>query len=382
MRVYPYRLALPGLALASAMAWSGLANAADAKQVADALVAAITAEGENQASYEQATQTGTDVTITGLKITNPTDGGTVDFPSLVIVNPVDREKGGFSADRMTADGARIESEGTTVTWATAALDQPIVPSPEEIKSEARILPFSTLTIGGLNIAGGELAAPVDVRTIELTLGNVTDGIPLESSLSVQGINLPAALFENDPEQKAQFEALGYSGFVAGLTFEGSYAPATDTITFRTLAFEAENVGKLTIAATVSGAPLSKFQDAEGYQEVLATAKVEQVSVRFENTGIVERVLDMQAKEAGQTREQFAQQMAGAMPLMISMMPIGAPAFQEKVAAAVAAFLVAPKSLTVASAPDAPVPLIQIVGAAMSAPQTLADILVIEVRAND
>ena len=54
----------------------------------------------------------------------------------------------------------------------------------------------------------------------------------------------------------------------------------------------------------------------------------------DNSGIVERSLDMQAKMMGGTREEVADQLSGALPLLLNALEN--PAFQEKVAVAASA----------------------------------------------
>src|SRR5258705_13503102 len=63
------RLAIRGLVVALAIG-AGQAFAADAKQVADAVVAAATANGQSKATYESATARGGDITITKLTMTD------------------------------------------------------------------------------------------------------------------------------------------------------------------------------------------------------------------------------------------------------------------------------------------------------------------------
>ncbi len=115
-------------------------------------------------------------------------------------------------------------------------------------------------------------------------------------------------------------------------------------------------------------------------DALANGKLENLTIRFDNTGVVERALDMQAKMMGASREDIVAQLNGALPFMLNA--INNPAFQEKVATAGQAFLADPKSLTITVSPAQPVPFQEIMGNAMSAPQTLPDMLGIDVTANN
>ena len=72
------------------------AFAADANQIADALVAAMQASGESKASFDSASAAGDDVTITNLKVTS-NDGDEVTIPTVFITNAQPRDPGGFTA---------------------------------------------------------------------------------------------------------------------------------------------------------------------------------------------------------------------------------------------------------------------------------------------
>ena len=88
----------------------------------------------------------------------------------------------------------------------------------------------------------------------------------------------------------------------------------------------------------------------------------------------------QAKDQGVDTKTYAKQLKVMLPMVVSM--IGNKEFEAKVAGAAGAFLDAPKSLTIAARPKTPVPVGQIMGAAMMAPQSLPNVLGAEVSAND
>src|SRR5690606_21553426 len=177
MRAFPSRLALAGLGLGTTLLWSMAAQAAmEPKAVADALIAAITAEGDTQASYAQANADGNDVVIEGLKLTS-SEGDTGEIPSLRVTNPAEREPGGFTAERLTFDNGRIVSEDTTVSWQTGAMDQVTMPSAEEIKAKARVTPLSHMALGSLTVEGKEFDTPVTIASVDVSFGAVEDSVP-------------------------------------------------------------------------------------------------------------------------------------------------------------------------------------------------------------
>jgi hypothetical protein len=164
-----------------------------------------------------------------------------------------------------------------------------------------------------------------------------------------------------------------------MAVEGGYETGSDRLTLRNFAMDAPEVGKFSLAGTFSGVKASELAD-NASPDALANGKLENLTIRFDNAGVVERALDMQAKMMGASREDIVAQLNGALPFMLNA--INNPPFQEKVAKAAQAFLTDPKSLTITVSPAQPVAFQEIMGSAMSAPQSLPDMLAIDVTANN
>jgi len=373
------RAALGGLFLSTALG-AGPAFAADAKQVADAIVAAVSASGKTEATYKDATASGDDVVISGYTMTQTDGGDTISIPEIAITGATPRDQGGFTAATMTFNDGTVKTEdGTTITWKTGALADATVPSADEVKAKAKIRPFSKLDLAGLNISGGELAAPLDIAGVAIAIDTEADGTPKDFALDISSINLPPELFAAEPQSKAMLDALGYSGFVVNVGIGGGYETATDTLTLRNFTLSAPDVGKLDISGKFSGVPLSKLASDQA-NDVGTTGKLDSLTIRFDNSGIVERALDMQAKMMGGSRDDVVAQIGGALPFMLNA--IGNQPLQDKIAAAGQAFLKDPKSVTITAKPAAPVPFSDIMNTGMSAPNTLPDLLVVDVTANN
>jgi hypothetical protein len=379
MRIHASRIAFVGLA-GAALLYAGMAQAAmDPKKVADSLVAAVGASGQSKASYAKSAASGADVVISSFKITNP-GGDTLEIPTITVSAPADRTPGGFTAARIAFDKGKVTNKDSTVVWNTGLVENATVPSADEIKAKTRVTPFSKLSIGGFSVSGSELKAPVAISSLTVALADVKDGVPHDMKLNVDGVALPPALFA-DPKAKATLDQLGYTnGFVGAMAVDGTYVSASDTLTLKTLSFSADNVGKLTFGSTVSGLPLSKLANSEKASELMATAMVNAATIRFDNAGVVERLLDMQAKATGVDRKTFVASTSAAMPFLLTQV-FSSPDFRNKFAAAASAFLNEPKSFILTAAPASPVPVMQIIGAATSKPDSLADVLTLDVQAN-
>lgn len=358
---------------------AGPAFAADANQIADALVAAMTASGESKVTYDSASAAGDDVSITNLQVSGD-DGSSVTVPTVFITNAQPRDPGGFTANAISFDNAKMLNEGNTITWGTASATDTVVPSAEEIKSKAKVRPFSTMNIANMKVSGDELPVPLEIANIGVGVDLDEGGLPRDFSLDVASINIPQEIIANaDNDFKQLAEGLGYDSFVINVMVEGGYETAQDRLTLRNFAIEAPEVGKFSLAGTISNVKASDLA-MEQNPDALANGNLENLTIRFENSGVVERALDMQAKMMGASREDIVAQLNGALPFMLNA--LNNPAFQEKVAKAAQTFLSDPKSITITASPAQPVPFQQIMGSAMTAPQSLPDTLAIDVTANN
>ncbi len=376
MFLHSSRLAIGALLIGVGFG-TGQACAADADAIAKALVAAFEANGKAQASYADASAEGDDVTIKALKVTG--GGNMLTVPEVVIKGAAPRDKGGFTAKSMTVDaGTLTTTEPSTIKWETAEIENPLVPSPEEIKAKAHdITPLTKVTISKIDLSGSSLAAPIVVDEFGASVAVDPDGSPKSFTTSIDGIRIPPELF-SDPQQTAILSALGYNnGFNLSIAVDGSYEHATNTVTLRSFTIDTTDVGKLAIDGKFSGVPLSSLSDSGAAHEIQTKGKLESFHLRFDNAGIVERVLDMQAKQAGMQRADIVSQFTGTLPLLLN--PIGNEVFQGKITNAVTAFLNDPKSITLSAAPNAPVGFQTIFSAA---PQTVPDLVGADITAND
>jgi hypothetical protein len=372
------RFALGGVSLCLAFS-VGQAAAADANQIADALVAAITAEGNSQASYASASAAGDDVTITNFRITGE-EGESATVPTIHISNAQPRQPGGFTASGMSFDNATMLSEGNTITWGAASVTDATIPTPEEIKAKAKIRPFSRFDLSNMQISGGDLPVPLTIASIGVGLDLDEGGLPRDFALNIASIDVPPGLLAGaDESTKQLLQGLGYDRFMINLVVEGGYETGSDTLILRNFAIDAADVGKLSIAGQISGVKASELADGSN-PDAFAKGMLDHLTIRFDNSGVVERALDMQAQMMGASREDVVAQLNGALPFMLNA--INNPPFQEKVAKAGQAFLSEPKSVTISLNPSQPVAFEAIVGSAMSAPQTLPDMLAIDVTANN
>jgi hypothetical protein len=374
MPVNPARCAIRALVVVTGLATTP-AFAADPDAIAKALVAAFNGTNSTsrvaafEASYAAASASGDDVTISDFRVT--VLSATVTVPRVVVTGAATREKGGFTARSMSFDGGTISSSVFTAKWDAADIENPSILSPEEIGQRGFQLEGKT-KIEKIKITPAGLDVPV-VDIDALTTTNLETNGTINSSGSISGIKIRQVLFNGTPFA-ATLSALGYqSDFAIDVAGDANLDLTTNATTLRSFTIDIAGVGKLSMDGNYT-LPVRNNSAA------MDQASLGSLHVRFDNTGIVERVLDMQARRAGIDRGKFVDQVSGALPLALSSLQN--KAFENKVFAALKTFLGDPRSISISASPKEPVRLDAIKAAAESAPQTIPDLLGADITAND
>lgn len=370
-----------GLVLVSTLLLSTTAFAApDATKIANSVVAALQAKGGAKASFDSASANGDDVVITNLKVSR--EGSDATVPSVVIASPVERTPGGFTAASISFDNGKIVDGEQTISWKTGISKDAVVPDPTEVHSTAKITPFSHFEIDGISVAAPNAPDPVTVDSFTVDLGNIVDGAPNEGKLAVAGINVPGSVLKASGQGSSTITDLGYDSLLLNVGIEGSYDAAKSALTVNGITLDGKDMGKLTISGTFGGVPREKLQNADQLHELAPTATLEVAEVRFDDAGLTNRALDMQAKQLGAKREDLAAMVPGFLPLAFSQVNITDEAFQSQVSEAVSAYLKDPKSITVKFAPATPVLLTEVGKTALASPNGVLKLLGIGVAANN
>jgi hypothetical protein len=353
-------------------------------ECADALVAAMGAGGVT-ATFAGATANGEAVTITGLSV-NQANGRTLAIDSLTFANPTKREPGGFTSDKMEFTGATAALRDNTLKALSGEVEMTVIPSADEVKARKRITPFSRAVVSGITATDNETseAAPVSIDSVEFLLGDLSKGVPNSLKLSVTGITVDAQRLAVLPIPMALVENPDAPGNMRlDVVLDTVYESEKDALTIRAITLSAPKIGSLTISAAVSGLPLSTLA-GEKRNETAMAAKLDSATLRFENGGLVERMLDEQAKISGETRQQYLEKLLPKLPELLGER-LGKSEFQQKLAAAAESFLKDPKSITMESRPSEPVPVF-IIGLAafqilFGVPVDLSEVSDVEIKTN-
>jgi hypothetical protein len=238
-------------------------------------------------------------------------------------------------------------------------------------------------IGNVAIKDSASGETATIDSLSGDFSDLVEGTPRQFSLRANAIKASAAMIAGAPERRAIMDALGYKDFVINIAIDGGYDDKSDTLTLTGLSVDTSGVGKLTISGKFSGMPIGRIaanDDVNKAKKTTSGAKLENLQLRFDNGGLVEKIVSMQAESTGSTREEIVEQAKAAVG--VTFMLTGNADFGDKAAGAVETFLSSPKSITISAAPAAPVSIGKIVDAGLDSWGTLTDLLGVDVKAND
>lgn len=355
------------------------ANALEPDEVAQALAAAMTNGDKAEVTFDSATQNGADVVISGLTITRESDkSDTMTFAETVVEAPTDDSDGVFDSPGITFTDGTMAGETTGRIGSAVLSDVTVMEPPADAGADSPMqsIQFASLEATGLSFSQTGKPGEITVASISMETGNFVDNVPQDNSGSVEDIRIPPEMYA---EGQFQPSMIGYDEFVFDISWDGSRDPATDVVTVRDFTMGLQDGGSLSIAGAIGKVPPpGSFDDADASARA-AAMEIHNISIRYDDSSLANRVLDLLAQQQGIPRADYVQQISGALPFLLAS--LNNPEFQNEVSTAVGAFLQDPRSLTIDIAPEAPVTGGEIFGIATTAPQTLPDRLNATVTAN-
>ena len=375
---------------------STAAFAADANAFGERLKA-VAAEQSMTLSYDSASSDGDNVVLSGLTATpqgeKPAKLGNVTFEDVT-----GSTEAGWKVARIPIDDVDVTEEDTHTTVTGIAIEGlellPVDRSKLPPAKQMSALYFDKAGIEALSVEKkGTKVFDVSGVSIENT---VNDDDTFSSNFDFGSFN--ADFSTADPETVQTMGDLGYTKMSGGVEGSASWDPKTGTLTLDPFEIDVENAGNLSFTYEMSGYTPAFIQSMQQISQqmkqnpeadqnggmammgLLSQLSLGSADITFTDDSLTGKLLDFYAKKQGTTADQLAQQLQAMVPAALAQ--LNNPEFQKKVSDAVATFLKDPKSLSISIDPEAPVPAMQIMGAAMGAPQTLPQVLSLDVTAND
>ncbi|WP_421851947.1 hypothetical protein [Oricola sp.] len=381
-------------AAAMILALTGHASAdIDAEAVFEGLKRQFAKQGVDVAAGSVASQGANDVIISDITLSAPDEDGSFMFGGVVLQQVVEAGDGGFLVGRMSAPAGSMTQEGVTVTFDGANLEGYYIPGPNDPDPVAAAGIFRRMNIGAMTVStGGNTIFEVDGVTSEISPyepGGTLDYDFEVTRFEVDFANLP------DPQARATMSEFGYDQLTGRISGDGSWNTASGDMSAN-MAYEFDDAANLNIDLSIGGYTTEVLAAMQALQEQLAQQpnndaagmamlglmqqlEISGLSIEVVDRSLTGRALDFAARQQGTNRESIVAQAKGVLPFALAQLQN--PEFAAKVSAAVSTYLDNPRSLRIVSAPASPVPVAQIMGAAMGAPQTLISVLAVDISAN-
>jgi len=389
---FVFRQSVRRVAFASLVATTALATILPAEaieptgnEIADAFLAGVEASGTTALAVGAVSGDDDTTEIVALEATIK-DGNDLSKVSIdrIVIDEADLVDGRIEAGSITMSGVAITNDDGKFTAGKASATGVRIPSAADIGSGPDAIAAQSVYDGG-RVEGIVIADKdgftVPIESVEFDADDIVDGVARKGTLAANRIVVDVATMP-DEDTKAELAKLGYKRLTLSFSASGAWDPASAVATLDKLQLSAEDAGTLTISARIGGLTeavveqLKTTTDTDQTTQLLQGLTIQELSIGYQDASLTNRLLSAQAQETGTTAETLADQLATALPAMLSM--IKNPTFEKSVAAAAGTFLRSPGSISATAKPASPVPIAMIVGTVMMAPQTLPDVLNVEV----
>ncbi|TVR07255.1 MAG: hypothetical protein EA385_13365 [Salinarimonadaceae bacterium] len=257
------------------------------------------------------------------------------------------DAGSFSIQRIASEGFSLAPviEGMRSVAADPSLEM-------DPASMQRMIPvIGTTTITGLvaDMAPDGPGSEVNVAlgALSMTADEPVNGLPtnIRFSFSNLAFDLPEDSGEEFVEQMREF---GYERVDLSGALGMRWNEATNEIVVSDVSFGGADIGALSLRGVVGGVGPGLFSaDEDERMSTLFSATVKNVHLMFENRGVVEQLLALQATDLGMSAEEVAMQFSVMAEGMLPMM-LGGSDQARGLGQAIGAFLKAPGEIEISA----------------------------------
>jgi hypothetical protein len=218
---------------------------------------------------------------------------------------------------------------------------------------------------------------VALDKFRLDLGNYVGLVPTLVALELAGLDVPVDLFSDD-DVDTMLKALGYDRLRADYRVRLAWRESDSTVTVDDLRLALADVGAISGKAVLGGLARTHLADTDSLRDALMDLSLISSSLTVEDKSIINRWVAQQAYQMGVDQGVFRTQFANSVGAMVQS--IGNKAFQDKLGAALKTYILRPGSFTISVKPPDPVPVAGVAVLAAIFPETLPQILGLEVSA--
>lgn len=336
---------------------------------------------------------GNDVVLSGVTVTPTSAENKFTIDQILLEGVEDAGNGAFTVSRAGMPAFSNEKDGYTVAFEGAVLEGCFIAGPNETDPIAKGGFCRNYEVGGLTVA--KSSTPVfELEGVSVAMSPYEAGGTMEYDVKVKDFTVDFTQVD-DPKAKATMGELGYQTLTGRVNATGQWDAGTGDASM-SQAIILDDAAALNIDIAVGGytpeliaamQEMNKQMQGQSDQAqglammgLMQQMQIGNITIELIDDSATGKILDFVAKQQGSTREGVVAMAKGTLPFALAQLQN--PEFAASVTAAVGAFLDSPGSLKIAAVPAAPVPVAQIVGAAMAAPQSVIGVLNIKVTAND
>lgn len=387
------------LASAAVLGFAGQALALDGQDLLNKINTSYAAGGGTIAA-DSIEVSGADIVMKNVKFSAGEAGATpITIGDLTFEGVTEEEGGSYQIEKISFPEVNVTEEKSVISVTDLYLSGVYIPGDPEAEGLDSMMFYEEAHSGPIDVSiDGKSVFSMEEAIATIALSEDESAMTFEGSATGFKADLSSV---EDPQAKQTIEALQLTNLAGEFNMSGSWEIENGTIDIDDYSFDVANVGKLSMAFSMSGYTLDLIkQMQEQARQMQAQPQNEQTEqaaglamlglvqqltlnsaqIRFEDAGITKRGFDYAGQTQGTDGAQMAQMVKGMLPILLAQAKLGA--LQNDITAAVNTYIDDPKALTVAAAPANPVAFPMIVGAAMGAPDTIPTLIGLKVTAND
>jgi hypothetical protein len=355
-------------------------------EVADAFLAMLDAEDGTVESYGSVTTSGSAVTISDLVIADDGDEDVkVTIANTILTDGQLQDNGRLKLSALDIENLKLAADDGGMSLQSLKVTELMLPSAEELSSDTPTVSpgYKTFEVNAVQIQDEE-GKIADIEKIYSAIDSMDGDLPTSGQFSVSGAVIDVKQLETD-ETKALTD-LGYETLSLDISGSGKWDPEASTLVVPELKINAKDAASLSISLALGGVTRdvitqleAKSENPEEAMALLQNVTVADIKIRLDDDTLTGRILDQEATKSGIETPVYVAGLTGSLPMMLGMLQN--KELEGQVAQAVTEFLNTPGSLEITAKPGAPVPVSQIMGTAMLAPQMIPQILAIGILAN-
>ncbi|MHA7773191.1 hypothetical protein [Roseibium sp. M-1] len=355
-------------------------------EVADAFLSLLDAKDGTVEGYGAIDGSGNTVTISDIVLTKEGDDDSkVTIATTTLTDGELQGDGRLKLSNLGLQNLELTADDGGMSLANLTVTDVLLPSTDELNADTPPVGpgYKTFEASSIEIRN-EDGKVADIARIASSIDAMDGDLPTAGQFSVTGATVDVKQLQT--EESKSLTELGYETLTVDLAGSGKWDPEAATLVIPDLKIDAKQAASLSVSLSLGGVTrdvITQLNDTSRKPEeamaIVQNVTIDNAIIRLDDASLTGRILDQEAQKAGVATPEYVAGLTGMMPMMLGMLQN--KELEGQVAQAVTEFLNTPGSLEVKAAPGAPVPLSQIMGTAMFAPQMIPQILSVGITAN-